>query len=254
MVELLLPAIVGGLELGELVRENGFALLPQAIASAFTNTDVARVLWRAALVVYFLSWVIGADSDIEFQQEAYLVAPREETGGLTRTDIAMAVGIAIGFGVLCYVRNSYRGFALALTGFWIGNFLGWRYLTRMLEPPIRESIARCERGNRYIELEKVRIVEQYILGRWQWWRFGAGAVLAVGMNILAWKELSLGYAAFSIFAFVAIVESWIWLMRSRGKYGLRLLEDLSDRYGEKLATVAVTPSALRHLKRQLRHN
>lgn len=248
--ELLLPVIVGGLEIGELVRENGFALLPHALVSAFTNADVARVLWRAALVIYFLSWVIGADSDIEFQQEAYLVAPRGDTGGLTNRDIAIAVGIAIGFGVLCYVRDSYRGFAIALAGFWLANIASWRYLVRMLEPPIRESVAQCERENRYIELEKVRIVEHYILGEWQWWRFGIGTLLAIAMNLLAWRGVSIGYAAGSIFAFVVIVESWMWLMRWRGKYGIQLLEDLNQRYREKLASAL--PFAARRAKRPFR--
>ena len=232
LAEFFLPIVIASLEIGELIREGGFRQLPRALGEVVTNSDFATVLWRASLVLYFLSWVFGAESDIDAQEEVYLVAPRE--GTLSQQDIGVGIGIAVVFGVLCWVSDSYRAFALALTGFWIVNVVTWRYLVRLLAKPIRESRALYEREGRYIELERLRIAENYIAGNWQWWRFAIGAVLAIVMNGLAWFDLSRGYAAASIFAFVISVEAWIWLMRLRRKLALKALEEFGERYGEKL--------------------
>jgi hypothetical protein len=84
-------------------------------------------------------------------------------------------------------------------------------------------------------MEKLRAVERYVTGRWQWWRFGAGFILAAAMNVLSYFDLGRGYAEASIFFFVVFLESWIWIMRSRTRLSLRVLDQLTDRYGEKLA-------------------
>jgi hypothetical protein len=48
-----------------------------------------------------------------------------------------------------------------------------------------------------------------------------------------------GYAEASIFFFVIFVESWIWIMRARTRLALRVLDELTDRYGEKIAQSGV---------------
>ena len=158
-----------------------------------------------------------------------VAAPHE--GALALRDIGVAVGIAAGFVILCWVRNSYRRFAAALAGFCLLNIVSWRYLVRLLEAPIRDSYAQYRRDASYIELEKLKIVRDYITDRWQWWRFAAGSLMVV-LNVLAWLDVKPGYAAPSIFAFVIIVESWIWFMRLRGKFALRLLDDFGERNRE----------------------
>lgn len=232
LAEFFLPIIIASLEVGELMREGGFRQLPRALAEVVTNADIATVLWRVSLVLYFLSWVLGAESDIDAQEEVYLVAPRG--GTLSEQDIGVGIGIAVVFGVLCWVSDNYRAFALALTGFWVVNIVTWRYLMRLLATPIRESRALYEREGRYIELERLRVAENYIAGNWQRWRFAIGALLAIVMNGLAWFDLSHGYAAASIFVFVTSVEAWMWLMRLRRKLALEALEEFGERYGEKL--------------------
>ena|SRR5579864_1264683 len=232
LAEFFLPVIIASLEVGELIREGGVRQLPLELGKVVTNADFATVLWRASLVLYFLSWVLGAESDIDAQEEVYLVAPRE--GTLSTQDIGVGLGIAVVFGVLCWVSNNYRAFAVALTGFWIVNVITWRYLVRLLATPIHESRALYERDARYIELERLRIAENYIAGNWQQWRFAIGALLAIVMNGLAWFDLSRGYAAASIFVFVLSVEAWMWLMRLRRKLALKALEEFGERYGEKL--------------------
>ena len=232
LAEFFLPIVIASLEIGELIREGGFRQLPRALGEVVTNSDFATVLWRVSLVLYFLSWVLGSESDIDAQEEVYLVAPRE--GTLSQQDIGVGIGIAVVFGVLCWVSDNYRDFALALTGFWIVNIVTWRYLVRLLATPIRESHTLYEREGRYIELERLRVAENYIAGNWQRWRFAIGALLAIVMNGLAWFDFGRGYAAASIFVFVISVEAWMWLMRLRRKLALKALEEFGERYGEKL--------------------
>jgi hypothetical protein len=63
-----------------------------------------------------------------------------------------------------------------------------------------------------------------------------GAALALAMDALVFFiDLPEGYAHGSILFFVVVVEAWIWWMRSRTKVSLNVLEDLSERYGDKLA-------------------
>ena len=234
LIEYSLPVVVGGLELRELIRQEGLARLPEAIAHAFANPDLSSVLWRTALVIYFFSWVIGAESDTEMQADVYLAAPHG--GRLTKQDIGVILGIALGFGVLCVVSDSYRGFALALTGFWAINLAAWRYMVRVLKTPIHQSYVKYGRAGQYIEMERLRAAEGYVDGRWQWWRFAAGALLVLAMDGLAFfSDIEPGYAQGSIFFFVVFVEGWIWIMRAKAKLSLKVLDDLSDRYGEKLA-------------------
>lgn len=237
IIEYSLPVIVGGLELGELIHDRGIERLPEALRHAITNPDFSTVLWKAALVIYFFSWVLGADSDTEMQADIYLNAPHG--GRLTKQDIGAILGIAVGFGILCYVSDSYRGFAVVLTLFWGFNILAWRYMVGVLQGPIRQSYASYGRTARYIDIEKVRVVERYIDGTWQWWRFGVGAALALAMDALAFfVDVPEGYAHGTIFFFVIFVEGWIWLMRWRTKVSLKVLEDLNERYGDKLAVSA----------------
>ena len=233
IVELSLPVIVGGLELRELIHEEGITRLPETLRNAFANPDISTVLWKVALTLYFFSWVFGADSDTEMQADVYLAAPHE--GRLTKQDIGVMLGIAGGFLVLCLVSDNYRWFALALTAFWTINLIGWRYMAGVLKTPIHQSYVKYGRAKEYVEMEKLRAVERYLTGRWQWWRFVAGAILAVAMDALSFLDLRPGFAQGSIFFFVVFVESWMWIMRAKTKVSLRALDDLTERYGEKLA-------------------
>jgi uncharacterized membrane protein len=135
---------------------------------------------------------------------------------------------------LCLVSDNYRWFALALTAFWTINLFGWRYMVGVLKTPIHQSYVKYGRAKEYVEMEKLRAVERYLTGNWQWWRFAAGAILAVAMDALSFFDLGQGFAQGSIFFFVVFVESWMWIMRAKTKISLRALDDLSERYGEKL--------------------
>lgn len=236
-IERILPVIVGGIELRQLIVEGGIENLPGALKHAITNTGFSTVLWKAALVIYFFSWIFGAESDTEMQADVYYAAPHG--GRLTKVDIGAILSIAVGFIVLCYVADNYRLFALALTVFWVVNVGAWRYMVGVLKASIAQSYMNYGRSDRYIDMEKVRVAERYVDGNWQRWRFGVGAALALVMDALAFfVDLPEGYAHGSIFLFVVFVEAWIWLMRARAKVSLKVLDDLSERYGDKLAATA----------------
>ena len=100
---------------------------------------------------------------------------------MTRSSVSGALASnALGFGILCYVSSKdYRWAAVALTGFWGFNILVWRYMVGVLKGSVHGSYASYGRSRRYIDMEKVRVVERYIDGQWQWWRFGLGAALVL---------------------------------------------------------------------------
>ncbi len=234
VIEILLPVIVAGIELRELIHHGGIERLPEALAHAVANPDFSTVLWKTALVIYFLSWVLGGESDTEMQEDVYIGAPHG--GRLNTLDIGVILGIALGFGVLCVVSDNYRGFALALTAFWAINVVAWRYMVGVLKGAIRQSASHYGRTREYIDLEKLRIIERYVDGRWQWWRFAVGGALVLALVALVFfAHVPEAYAQGAIFFFVVFVEAWIWIMRARTKLSLNVLEDLSERYGDKLA-------------------
>jgi hypothetical protein len=107
-------------------------------------------------------------------------------------------------------------------------------MAAVLKSPIHQSYVKYGRAKEYVEMEKLRAAERYLTGKWQWWRFAAGAILAVAMDALSFFDLGPGFAQGSICFCVVFVESWIWIMRAKKKISLRALDDLSERYGEKL--------------------
>jgi hypothetical protein len=109
-------------------------------------------------------------------------------------------------------------------------------MVRALKAAIRQSYVKYGKAGEYIDMERVRVVELYVDGRWQWWRFAVGGALVLGLDALVFfADLPPAYAQGAIFFFVMFVEAWIWIMRARTKLALSVLNDLSERYGEKLA-------------------
>jgi hypothetical protein len=157
----------------------------------------------------------------------------------------LAVGLAAVFAVLCLV-DSYRLFAPFLAGFWVINVGGWWYIVKRILPKIlRESrsacLAACLARNDYVQLERFEMVREYMCGWWQMYRFGAGALLIGGINVLAFSPLA-GVVAgasglspemiitLSILGQILFVEGWIWLLRLRLSVSLRVVKNLSRLY------------------------
>jgi len=218
----------------------GWLKLKGVAIGPMTTDTFASFLLKASLVIYYFSWVFGASLDAKDQALVYLTAPNKEQ--LPKEGIGLMIAMAIVFGALCYV-DTYRQFAAVLGFFWFINIIAWRYLViKLLRKPITISYDIYSSYINYIELEKLKIVKQYIDGPWQWWRFVIGAFMIGGINFLLYTNLparlvlytdivSIQFVpAFSIFLFVFSVELWIWIMRIKRRISLNALENLAENY------------------------
>lgn len=227
-VEVSVGAIFGWVELWPLMGE----AIEKGIGKVIQGLRPEEAVWNATLVIYFFSWIFGTKRDAEVQGEVYLTAPNR--GHLATQDIAVGVSIAIGFVVLLLLKTYPGWLAVALTLFWFGNIVAWRYLVKLLTQPIDKSRLLYTREKEYIGLAKLHIVERYISGRWQWWRFVLGGVLIVAVDVTAFFEHI--DTKMGLIVFVAVVECWVWLERARTELSLNVLEDFGDRYGKRLGT------------------
>jgi hypothetical protein len=197
------------------------------------------LLFRLSLALYFTSWAFGTASDTNAQESVYAVAPAD--GSLPVGAWIIAVLICVVFAILCFVKN-VGTFSVFLTVFLIVNVVGWRYILAMVSDPLARSVERYTRSENYVKLQELRLVEHYLSGTWQWWRFAVGAIFIGAMLALAFQQVSLRVAtqfglpsadyAFSavIFGFVAVMEGWIWAMRLRRHIAMEVIREIGSLY------------------------
>ena len=152
------------------------------------------------------------------------------------------VGITFGFGLLCWVRH-FPDFVVALSFYWAVNIVAWRYFLRaFIRPAIAASLAKFSAPSEALRAERVRLLENFLCGTWQWQRFGVGALGILILGFLAFTDLPIAIArwatilspatvqALAITIFVAGTEMWIWARRLSRRVGIRLLEDAHERF------------------------
>jgi hypothetical protein len=97
------------------------------------------------------------------------------------------------------------------------------------------------------KLEEVTLVyERYLCGRWQIYRFAAGAVVLAVLNTLAFSPLAGRLATYlrlsssdlilseTVFSFVLLMEAWIWWVRISISTSIELLDYLEEHYGDPI--------------------
>ncbi|OEU75377.1 MAG: hypothetical protein BA874_09100 [Desulfuromonadales bacterium C00003068] len=207
---------------------------------ALTSSPVANFLLMITMIIYFFSWVFGALWDAHDQALVYLTSPNK--GRLPIMAIGLMIIITVVFGILCWI-NSYRDFAMVLGAFWLINLIAWLFLVSNISKKAFDLSSNILKANEdTIELVSLNIVRDYIEGKWQWWRFMLGGLLILCINVLAnttapslIKETTSALSeefimVFSIFLFVTVVESWIWLARVKRRVSLNLLTTLRNKY------------------------
>lgn len=213
----------------------------RGVSIAPMTTDISSsILLKASIVLYYFSWLFGASSDTKDQALVYLTAPNK--GQIPKKAIGLMITLAIVFAILCYV-DTYLKFVIALACFWFINLIAWRYMvTKLLRKTIIDSSNIYINFCHYTELSKLKIVEQYIDGSWQWWRFVIGMVMILGIAILLFTNIPEYIAsntsivskqfiiAFTIFVFIFSVELWIWIMRIKRRISLNTIDYLCGTY------------------------
>jgi hypothetical protein len=146
------------------------------------NDLTAQFILRATLAAYYMSWVVGLSSDADEQEVLYVEPPTR--GRAIATCVGTAIVIAIPFAVLCYVESS-RAFAIALSTFLVFDIVSWLILIHWVLP---EAVGRTAEyyvsEHLYSQLIQLRLfVNDYLRGRWHWWRCGVG-------RLSSWRSTS----------------------------------------------------------------
>lgn len=218
-------------------------------AEAIANARREYIL-RIALVMYYLSWVAGTKFDLTTQKSVYLLDPNRAQSRIP--SITVVGSILVAFAILLWVKDEDPKFVLALSVLVAVNVVSWRFFLRDIVNPIITATREIYRGERdYFGLERLRVIEGYIGGDWQWRRFAVMAGMMLIASVLvafsplrtsladllnrlypslpAEKVSPLLTAAF-LAIFVLVAEGWIWIMRIRTRLSLQLLAVLDSRY------------------------
>lgn len=224
-----------------------FTTLP--FAPLLTAIDPAKAL-QIIIIFYYFLWVWGVNHDTDLQELVYATAPAE--GKLRPSDIGVIILIFVVSVLLVWSIGGEQRFAGVLTIFFIVNIFSWRWLLCAIRPAIAQSfeIYRTEPED-FFSLERLNAFVLYISGHWQWFRFGAmGVVLAIlnsatfsnGIRKLISDALARSYPALTsaqisrilpvvLFVFFIVVEEgWIWIMRMRTDFVLKVTSDLEQKY------------------------
>jgi hypothetical protein len=138
-----------------------------------------------------------------------------------------------------------------LSAFVVINIALWRYVLFRVKPIIHESRKLCKEGDRYFEVERLEVTEEYISGKWQRNRFIVMLIIVVLADLVCFaipvREMLSSGAEFifpslsasslapilpdlSILLYVVVAEGWIWVKRLVTRTSLHVIEALNDKY------------------------
>lgn len=190
-----------------------FVQLPQPALSSFG----AYVLLKLSFAVYVYLWYYGCTRDLHVQNDVLRDAPKPAA-----TEVAVAAVILAAFAFLFYVENP-RLLSVVFVLFLAADVGGWVFLRRLIwrfaEKTRREY---REAGNVVYEL-KTLIFQDYLFGKWKWWRFAIGfglltVLTAVAFDVPLVPGLTQDVAFSCIVALtICVLEVWIWYRRLRLK-------------------------------------
>lgn len=88
--------------------------------------------------------------------------------------IIYIIGFGIIAGVLLWSVDSDPWFSVALNILFVANIFGFAYILKFVAPATRISRAEYENSNDVPKRLKLDVTVQYMMGRWQWFRFSVG--------------------------------------------------------------------------------
>ncbi len=228
----------------------------------------SNILWKVTVVAYFSSWVLGVRFDKDNEEDAYVSAPNR--GKIPAIDAALVLLVAVIFSFIAvleeissnadqsgnpiaelalrvfggwaasisklYIKYGALSFLTILNTIWFLNIFLWRYFLKryVYDMSLRSRAIMTER-HRHAGLIKLEVMDNYLSGEWQAWRFAMGAVYLVVLNVYFGFVQARGlpmaiYHHLLLCGFVLVVEAWVWFERFRVRFTLRSIESVSSRY------------------------
>lgn len=204
------------------------------------------VILQVLLIVYYFCWVAGTRFDVTTQESIYLA-----DYSFPWTQFGSGIALIAAGAALLWSSNDDKKFAIMLSIFVAVNVVFWAILRLTVSTLIRGTRTKYAEMKDYYGLAQLDVVEEYILGNWQWKRFlGMGLIVLAGDAIsfldglrssisvalqpmfggLKPQEISpllpqVGFLVFLIFA-----EGWIWLKRAVTRATMYALNRLAAEY------------------------
>lgn len=218
----------------------GFLQISGIEVDVFKNDEFADTLMKITLLIYYLGWLNGTLMDLKDEEAIFILPPNK--GKFTISAIVMLISLAILFFFLCSFKSK-QIFAMILDAFMILNIYSWRYLIKFISTSVQENKEFYNSDNKHFKFIYLRLmVDEYLEGNWQWWRFGVGTFILIGINVLVFTDISLVISAdlklksaelvkaIGFMIFVIVTEAWIWYMRIQRRTSIELIDSLDEDY------------------------
>lgn len=204
------------------------------------------IILQLLLIVYYFCWVAGARFDVTTQESIYLAEYRFPWAQFGSGIVLIAAG-----GALLWASSDDRKFAIVLSIFVAVNVAFWVTLTFTVRELISDTRAKYTSENDYYGIAQLDIVEDYILGNWQWHRFIVMGLIVLAGDVIcfvgairnaisvALLPLFHGFTADDIspllpqigfLIFLVFAEGWIWLKRAIARATMYALNRLATDY------------------------
>jgi hypothetical protein len=227
----------------------GYLQIRDIRPDAFLTGSTGDIVWRAALVLYYWSYVGGFNFDLNIQELAYVAFP-----GRGRWPVQLYVVLAIFVMMGAILLTSFGNiahFSLALTGFLLVDHASWLFIRRFLRRSIDDSRSYYSTEGKFYEVAILSMVENHVFGRWKLWRLMIGTGMVVAADVFAFNSAFRGatsnavqlicpwlsspdaillFYSLLVLAYVLVMELWIWLHRIRIFLRLDTLDYLSGLY------------------------
>ena len=212
---------------------------------SLATSDSAKNIIKVGLALYFFSWLFGAQDDTKIQARGYLVYKKKKLNFL---DYAIMSSIAVSFALMCWFHSNYHTLLGVFLIFVLTNIAGYKYLVvETSKHSISPSRAHLEKDDDLILKTKLDVVEEYMLGSWQMWRFAYALVGVIVLNALfnfgAFSSLGLNgpfpedtIAATGFLMLIITIEGWMWVKRRTAISNIQILfelQPLREKYCKK---------------------
>lgn len=201
----------------------------------FMTDDWADFILKFSLATVYSCWIFGTIADLRAENYTLQVYPNGNKHSLK--SLAVIATIVIIFSILCWA-NTFELFTIALSALFVFNVFSWRFIVKFAQPTFDENRKLIINNFDY---EYQRVLEEYLFGNWQWYRFALGAFLIILLNIMIFTDLHKTIASIlgcstqvlvslSLFSYVIILEVWVWAKRIERILSFKILDSFDDKY------------------------
>jgi hypothetical protein len=139
-----------------------------------------RYILQFELAFYYLCWYCGTKFDVTTQESIYVTR-----GPYPWRAVAGALVLLCVAAVLLWASDDEKKFSAVLILFLVINVGTWQVLVYEVSKIIKDAEAFYLKERDYFALAQLKIVQRYIAGSWQWYRFVGMGVIVVGTGIVS---------------------------------------------------------------------